>query len=46
MKITVTLSGDFSDELDDGDLQAFREDLEDECRYYGGKGVVVEVQRG
>ena len=45
MKLTVTLSGNFN--LDDGDIRALQEDLEDAARLdYGGKGVVVEVVRG
>lgn len=46
MNLIVTISGTFSEELDDGDIDDLREDLEDTVRQdYGAQGVSVEVVR-
>lgn len=46
MKLLVSISGEFTDSLDDGDLLDLECDLEDTLRIeYGGKAVFVEVNR-
>jgi len=42
--MTVTAWADFDSYHDDEDLQAIREDFEDELRWLGGKGIVVEIK--
>ena len=39
--ITIAYTGQ---DLEDEDLAALKEDLEDECRYYGGTGTVEIVR--
>ena len=45
MNLTVTISGTVPD-LPDEELDSLKEALEEEFRYSGGSGVVVEVVRG
>ena len=44
MNLAITITGSFAQELHEDDIQALREDLEDELRYYGGGTIVVEVE--
>lgn len=45
MNVIITLSGVLPDPLDEEDLDSLKEALEEEFRYSGGSGVVVEVEK-
>jgi len=46
VNLLVTISGSFADSFSDEDVEALKEDLEEECRaYWGGHGVSVEVEK-
>ncbi len=45
MKLVITISGTWAEDLDPEELESLKEELEGEARFSGGHGIHLEVER-